>query len=286
MNLFQRQKSLIARKSSQLQYLRKKTILKIYFALILLILLLSIGFLEPKDYLDINPLMKHEKPSLTYWFGTDWLGRDMFMRTLQGLQLSFFIGLVSSTLSAFIALIISFISTLHQKLDDIVTGIIDFFLSIPHLVTLILIAFVLGGGAKGIMFAIALTHWPTLGRVLRAEILQVSQSEYVKISKMLGKSRGWIFFQHYIPYIAPQLFVGFIMLFPHAILHEAAVTFLGFGLSPEQPAIGIILAESMKYLTMGMWWLALFPGLLLVILINLFDMLGRNIKLLYFPNES
>lgn len=84
----------------------------------------------------------------------------------------------------------------------------------------------------------------------------------------------------------PQFIVGLILMFPHAILHEASITFLGYGLSPEQPAIGIILAESMKYLSAGMWWLAFFPGLTLVIIVFLFDRLGENLKALMDPYSA
>jgi ABC-type dipeptide/oligopeptide/nickel transport system permease subunit len=77
------------------------------------------------------------------------------------------------------------------------------------------------------------------------------------------------------PHLLPQLLTGFVLSFPHAILHEASLTFLGFGLSPEQPAIGVILSESMKYLAMGKWWLALFPGVLLAAVVLLFHLAGE-----------
>ena len=76
------------------------------------------------------------------------------------------------------------------------------------------------------------------------------------------------------------------MMFPHAILHEASITFLGFGLPPEQPAIGIILSESMKHLAMGRWWLAVFPGLLLVLTVVLFDMAGESLRKLLAPGSA
>ncbi len=76
------------------------------------------------------------------------------------------------------------------------------------------------------------------------------------------------------------------MIFPHAIMHEAGVTFLGFGLSPHEPAIGIILSESMKYLATGDWWLALFPGIALLIVVLLFDIAGENIKKLLDPSSA
>src|SRR5690625_7898720 len=89
-------------------------------------------------------------------------------------------------------------------------------------------------------------------------MLHIKKAEYVQISRKLGKSRFWIARHHLLPHLIPQLVVGFILLFPHAILHEAAITFLGFGLSAEQPAIGVILSESMKYLLIRLLWLALF----------------------------
>ena len=95
-----------------------------------------------------------------------------------------------------------------------------------------------------------------------------------------------IAFKHMLPQLLPQLLVGTVLLFPHAILHEASITFLGFGLSPEQPAIGIILSESMKYLTMGRWWLALFPGLLLVLAVMLFHFMGDAVMRLIDPAQA
>lgn len=88
------------------------------------------------------------------------------------------------------------------------------------------------------------------------------------------------------PHLIPQLFVGLVLMFPHAILHEASITFLGFGLSPEQPAIGVILSESMKYLAMGKWWLALFPGLFLVFVVLLFHFMGSTISQLLDPAHA
>ena len=86
--------------------------------------------------------------------------------------------------------------------------------------------------------------------------------------------------------MVPQFVVGLVLLFPHAILHEASISFLGFGLPPEQPAIGIILSESMKYLSAGMWWLAVLPGLTLVLIVLLFDRLGDNLKTVIDPYSA
>lgn len=91
---------------------------------------------------------------------------------------------------------------------------------------------------------------------------------------------------HMIPQLIPQFVTGLVLLFPHAILHEAGVTFLGFGLPPEQPAVGVILSESMGYLMTGKWWLAVFPGAALVLSVLLFQGLGQSVSRLMDPGSA
>ena len=263
--------------------LRQRILMTIIMAFVLLIGMIVSGFLTGSEKLSVNLDLRNQAPSFGNLFGTDWLGRDMLARTLKGLTLSLGVGILASFVSAMIALLLSLLASWNKATDIFVTWLIDLFLSVPHLVTLILISFAVGGGFKGVIIGLSLTHWPSLARVLRAEMLQIRQAEYVQVSRRLGMSRMWIARRHFLPHLIPQLLVGFILLFPHAILHEAAVTFLGFGLSPEQPAIGIILSESMKYLSTGMWWLAFFPGLSLLLMVGIFDLLGHHIRMLIDP---
>ena len=107
-----------------------------------------------------------------------------------------------------------------------------------------------------------------------------------ELSKQFGKNNWYIFTNHMIPIVLPQYIIGLVLMFPHAILHEASVTFLGFGLSPETASIGIILSESMKYLISGMWHLAFFPGLSLVGLVLLINKLGENLSLILNPHYA
>jgi peptide/nickel transport system permease protein len=239
------------------------------------------------EKLAVSLAARNLPPSLTHPFGTDWLGRDMLTRTLKGLVLSIKTGMTAGAVSVLIAASLGLLAATMGKITDrIVTWLIDLFLSVPHLVTLILIAFVMGGGAKGVIVGVALTHWPSLSRVIRAEVMNLRTAEYVQISRRLGKSRWWIGTRHIVPHLLPQLLIGLLLIFPHAILHEAGVTFLGMGLSPHEPAIGIILSESMRYLSTGMWWLALFPGLCLLIIVIAFSRLGENLRLVADPGRA
>ncbi|MEK4361943.1 ABC transporter permease [Paenibacillus sp. FSL M8-0212] len=217
-------------------------------------------------------------PTWAHPFGTDWLGRDMFMRTLKGLATSIQVGLLAACGGGMIAMLLGLAAASSKAADWVISWIIDLFLSVPHLVSLVMLAFVFGGGLAGVAAAIALTHWPNLARIVRAEMIQLKSAEYIQISHKLGQSRLQIAVQHMLPHLVPQLFVGVLLIFPHAILHEAAITFLGLGLSPQQPAIGIILSESMRYLSAGMWWLAFFPGLALLLVVRAFDVLGNSLK--------
>jgi len=266
---------------------RQRTLIITGLAAALLIVVVMAGLFSGNESIATHLDNRYLSPSLSHPFGTDWLGRDMLIRTVKGLTLSIGVGVMAAAASALIALILGLAAaTLGQAADFIITWLVDLCLGMPHLVILILIAFALGGGVKGVVVGVALTHWPSLTRVIRAEVMQVRSAEFVQVSRHLGRSRWWVASRHILPHVLPQLFVGFILLFPHAILHEAAITFLGFGLSPHQPAIGIILSESMRQLSTGMWWLAFFPGLFLLVIVRAFDIVGDNLRLLFDPYSS
>ncbi|WP_203247798.1 ABC transporter permease [Sporosarcina beigongshangi] len=266
---------------------RQRTLLTIVVATVILLSVVVGGTLLDPERIATNLNARNLAPSLAHFFGTDWLGRDMFTRTIMGLSLSMGVGLLGAIGSTSIALILGMAAaTMGKMADRFITWLIDLFLSVPHLVTLILIAFTLGGGFKGIVIGLMLTHWPSLARVIRAEVMQIRSAEYVQISQQMGKSRWWIAGHHIFPHLIPQLLIGFMLMFPHVILHEAAVTFLGLGLSPHEPAIGIILSESMKYLSSGMWWLAFFPGLCLLIIVRTFETVGESFRMLIDPTKA
>lgn len=266
---------------------RQWTLFTVILSTIFLLTIVISGALLDPERIATNLNARNLSPSFSHFFGTDWLGRDMFTRTIMGLSLSIGVGLLGAVGSTTIAVLLGMgAASMGKTADRVISWLIDLFLSVPHLVTLILIAFTLGGGFKGIVIGLMLTHWPSLARVIRAEVMQIRSAEYVQISRQMGKSRWWIAVHHIFPHLIPQMIIGFMLLFPHVILHEAAVTFLGLGLSPHEPAIGIILSESMKYLSSGMWWLAFFPGFCLLIIVRIFDTIGENLRTLSDPTKS
>lgn len=256
-------------------------------AALFLIIIAILGAFLSEEALVTDFSRKNLAPCLSYPFGTDWMGRDMLVRTLTGLSMSIRLGLLAAGISSVIALGLGIASaTMGKAVDAVITWVIDLVMGIPHILLLILISYACGKGFRGVVIGVSLTHWTSLARLIRGEVLQLKEAQYIQIVRRLGVGRWKIAWKHMMPHLLPQFLVGVILLFPHAILHEASITFLGFGLPPEQPAVGIILSESMKYLAMGKWWLAVFPGLLLVLTVALFDVAGESLRKLLDPGSA
>lgn len=243
-------------------------------------------FMNPRTY-EANYANKFLAPSLAHPFGTDFIGRDMFHRTIKGLSNSIIIGVLASIVSSIIALVAGIASAVFGGwVDKFVNWCVDLCMGLPHLVLLMLISFMMGKGVKGVTIAVALTHWPSLTRIVRSEVMQIRSSQYVKVAYKMGRTKSQVAFQHILPHVIPAYLIGLVLLFPHAIMHEASVTFLGFGMPAEMPAIGVILSEAMQHISTGKWWLALFPGLMLLIAVLLFDVIGENLKKLWNPESG
>lgn len=263
---------------------RTRTLLIISICLLLISAIFLGAWLYGEQGEVTNLGMRKLPPDWQNPFGTDWLGRNIFARALKGLRISMGVGLAAATCSSVIALVLGLAAaTLGRAVDTLVTWLVDVGMATPHLVLLILISFTCGGGARGVTIAVAVSHWPALTRVIRAEVMQLRSSDYIMLSRRLGRGPLWIARHHLLPHVVPQFLVGLLLLFPHAILHEAGLTFLGFGMSPHTPAIGAMLSESMRYLSSGMWWLAVAPGLALVVSVKTFDILGNNVRALLDP---
>ena len=266
---------------------RTKVVILTVVIFLLLATVYACGILIPDDAITGSFLNAKQSPGFKHPFGTDALGRDLFLRTLKGLSVSITVGLAASVISAVVAVLVGIVAaTGSKRIDAVINWVIDLVMGVPHTILIILISFSLGRGLKGLLIGIASTHWCFLARLIRGEVLQLRSQQYVAVSRKLGKSSGWILTHHLLPHLVPQFIVGLILLFPHAILHEASVSFLGFGLPPEQAAIGIILSESMRYLSTGMWWTAVLPGLTLVLIVLLVDKLGDYLRMILDPYSA
>ncbi len=257
----------------------KKRIIWIIFVLCVFVIA---GYFCKEYALVTDFTNKNISPCIRYPFGTDWMGRNLFFRTLRGISISILIGVASASISTMIAILFGTVSAFGNKeMDTIIVWLIDFIMGLPHILLLIVVSIVAGRDIKGVILSISLTHWTSLARLIRSELLQLKASTYIQVAEKLGKSKFYLFQKHMIPHILPQCITGWILLFPHTILHESSITFLGFGLKSNQPAIGILLSESMQYIVTGRWWLAVFPGCVLVFVVLLFYDIGKCFQKYY-----
>ncbi|WP_345866815.1 ATP-binding cassette domain-containing protein [Shewanella algae] len=242
-----------------------------------LLLLTALCLLFGNHASELNLLAKSQGPSWTHPMGTDWLGRDMAERSGAAMLKSLWIGALAVLLSSSLALLLALLAQTGSRWRQAVLLSCDLCMSLPHLLLLILLALAFGGQEYGVIAALALSHWPRLTRLLLLEMDEILAQPYVSLALGFGGSRFSTRMRHLWPHIMPQWLIGGLNLFPHALLHVAALSFLGFGLDSNAPSMGELLAEANRYLLLGQWWLALFPGLLLLSFILLLSKLAENL---------
>ena len=255
-----------------------KTVLSL-LALTFVIAVVIIGILNLNESSNYSFDKAFASPNLEHPFGTDNYGRDMTLMTISGLSISILAGVISSVFSVIIALVFAIFSSSKCKflssLFDLMTNAV---LGIPHIVLMILISFACGKGAFGVIVAVSLTHWPTLARILSSEIKQIKTTAWFCIEERMAQNKLQFVIKHLLPNVSKQLIVGLTLALPHAILHESTLTFLGFGFSPETPAIGNILSETLKFALTGNWWLSIAPGVCLILIVITSSKLTKRLE--------
>lgn len=245
------------------------------------------GMTMPESAYAVDYGQKNLVPSAAHPFGTDYTGRDMLLRSVKGMSISLQIGIAAAFVSSCIALVLGTLSAAFGgKVDQFVLWLVDLCMGVPHILLILMISVMMGGGIMGVSVGVIVTHWPRLTRIIRAEVMQLRTQPYILAARQYGYSWMSVARRHFVPHVLPQYIIGLVLLFPHAIMHEAGISFLGYGLPLDMPAIGIILSESMRYLALGMWWLAFFPGFLLLLVVLIFDRLGAALRDLFDPQSG
>lgn len=191
-------------------------------------------------------------PSLSHWFGTDSLGRDLFLRTLNAAKNSLGIGLLSAFLASVLGMIIGSFSAFHgKKMTTLLQYFIDVYSSIP---AFILITFIcLGQGVQQnwiyIVFAISLTHWMMPARLIRNKTLEINQQEFITASIALGAKRRHLYLYHYLPHLKEVWLTVFALQIPACILYEGYISFLGFGVLSPETSWGLLIKDGWKTLS-------------------------------------
>lgn len=223
-------------------------------------------------------------PSAEHPAGTDHFGYDLLIRCAEALQISLLIAAVCAVAATLIGVTIGTVSALLGGWFDAVTmRVVDGFNALPHLVVGIVIAAMWRGAPLAIIASIALTHWPAVARVVRAELLAVTDAGWVQTSRLAGASRWFVMRHHLLPAATGQALVAMIMLLPHAVWHESTLSFLGVGLSPDQASLGTLIGQARGDVLTGAWWTLAVPAAALVVTALVFAAAGSALQRRYEP---
>jgi peptide/nickel transport system permease protein len=204
-------------------------------------------------------------PSAAHLMGTDEVGRDLFARVLHGFRISLTIAVLAALAAVTVGTLVGVLAgTMGGKVDALVMRVTDVFASQNHFLFGILLLVLFRpalGGAGAVMLAVGLTHWPSLARIVRGELMSLRERPFVSAAIGGGASRWRLARRHYLPHLMPAVGLAFVLTVPHAVFHESAYSFLGLGLPAHEASLGNILADGQRSLLAGGWWIALFPGL-------------------------
>lgn len=234
--------------------------------------------LYPKNGIDTDIINSLKGPSREHLFGTDDLGRDYFARALHGARASLTVGFLSVVISTGIGSLVGVVSGYFGgRLDSILMRLVDILMSIPSFFLILILNAYLKPGIQNIIIIIGLFNWMGIARLVRAETLSIKEREYVVYSKMIGRKDGEIMLEHIIKNIFPTITVAASINVANAILTESSLSFLGLGVRQPNSSWGSMLKDAQQYLGDAPY-LALFPGLLILLTVLSFNIVGDYLR--------
>ncbi len=240
--------------------------------------------LDSCPYVDGLPPFWAEGGSLRAPLGTDFLGRDVLSRLMYGARISLIVALTGTIVAGAIGTLIGILAGyLGRWWDQILMRITDAWLTLPSLVFAILLSSVRGPGVGNVVLILALVFWSRYSRAVRGEVLALRERDFVKLAEINGISKVRIIFRHLLPNVMNTVMVLFSLQVGVAVIIEASLSFLGVGVPPPEPSWGLMMAEGRDALMEGSWWLAVFPGICISLLVLSANMLGDWMRIRLDP---
>ena len=252
------------------------------FGMILLVTIVVLLFVGPiisgKDYQYMDPSQKDLLPNSEYWFGTDDMGRDLFTRVCVGGRISIYIGLCCTVVMFVIGALVGALAGLKGGLvDDIIMRICEFVGNLPYLIIVVILSIVLGRSLFSLVFAMSLTAWVGTARMVRGQILQIKEQDYVQAAKALGADTKRIIIKHLLPNTLGIIMVDITMSVPGFISSEAFLSYIGLGVRPPETSWGALASAGQQQLMFYPHQL-FFPCLLIVLTILSFHLIGDGLS--------
>jgi peptide/nickel transport system permease protein len=243
-------------------------------------------YLVPYDPLETNTKIALQPPSIDHFFGTDNLGRDVFSRVIAATRLDLTISVLAVLMSFMIGSILGSIAGYWGGwLDIFLSRILDTIMAFPLFVLAMGIVAALGNTIENIIYATAIINIPFYARLVRAEVNIRREASFVHAAKMAGNSEIKILAIQIFPNTLPPMMVQVSLNLGWAILNAAGLSFIGLGVRPPTPEWGIMVAEGANFIVSGEWWLALFPGLWLMLAVLTFNLLGDGLRDIFDPRK-
>jgi peptide/nickel transport system permease protein len=260
--------------------------------LVLLVLFLAAALLAPwlapqnpydlasLDILDARlPPGETSGTGLVFWLGSDGQGRDMLSAMLYGLRISLFVGVTAVSMAlaigAFAGLLAAYVG---GKVETLIMRAVDIQLSFPAILLALILLSLLGNGVDKVIVALVAVQWAYFARAARGAALVERNREYVEAARCLGLSRGRLLLRHLLPNCLPPLIVIATVDIARSITLEATLSFLGLGVPVTEPSLGMLIANGFDYLLSGVYWIAVFPGVLLTIVIVAINLVGDQLR--------
>lgn len=246
---------------------------------IFMVLFCFVGpYVAPHDDRHQTLELSHQPPNKTYWFGTDQLGRDVFVRVMTGGQISLMVGVLSGVVQLLIGVTYGAIAGFAGgSVDNVMMRIVDIIDTIPLTIYVVLLMVMLGAGLFNLFIAISIFYWTTMARIVRAQILSLKGQEFVLAARVLGAPRKRLIFRHLIPNVMGPIVVTLTLSIPTAIFTEAFLSFLGLGVAPPHASLGSLVANGVKGLRSYPWEL-LFPAGAIALAMLGFNFLGDGLR--------
>ncbi|MGG7077741.1 ABC transporter permease [Clostridium sardiniense] len=261
----------------------KVALVSLIVIIVLILLAIIVPIVSPFAYDAQIAGSKDLGPNGTHFFGTDKLGRDLFVRVMMGARYSLIIGGAAAVINLFIGVIYGGISGFFGgKIDNIMMRVVDCLYSIPTTIYVVIIMAVLKDtsfdktGILSIILALSISYWVGMARIVRGDILQLKQQEFVLAAKTLGASKKRILFRHLIPNCMGSIIVTMTLLIPQAIFTEAFLSFIGLGLNAPLASLGTLCNDAMPAIYTKPYQL-FFPAVMICLIILSFNMLGDGL---------
>ncbi|KXG42831.1 ABC transporter permease [Tepidibacillus infernus] len=257
----------------------KLAMLGLWIIVFLAIMALIGPHLTPYDYRTQDLTITNHPMSAEHWFGTDDLGRDVFARLWSGARISLFIGLTAALADLLIGVIYGGISGYAGgKVDQFMMRVVDVLYGLPYLLVVILLMVVMDRGLGTIILALIATGWIGMARLVRGQILQIKEMEFILAARTLGANTTRLLFKHLIPNTLGPIIVSMTLTVPGAIFSEAFLSFIGLGVPAPLASWGTMVNEGIVTILSGHWWRLAFPAFMISLTMFAFNVFGDGLR--------